>query len=121
MTIEILLNPTSAPCRAVVLVLEALEIPYEYKVIDLQKGDHKTPEFLKINPYHNIPAIKDGDFCLNESRAIMSYLANKYGKESNIYPGNDAEVRARIDQRLFFDAGVFYKAFADIVVSIDFK
>ena len=26
------------------------------------------PEYLAINPFHNIPALKDGDFCLNESR-----------------------------------------------------
>ena len=66
--------PGSAPCRLVALTLECLKKPYEYKIVDLQKGENKTPEYLKINPQHNIPAIKDGDFAMNESKAIAQYL-----------------------------------------------
>eukprot|EP00095_Tigriopus_kingsejongensis_P011299 maker-scaffold14_size734282-snap-gene-3.13 protein:Tk11299 transcript:maker-scaffold14_size734282-snap-gene-3.13-mRNA-1 annotation:"glutathione s-transferase delta-epsilon 2" len=69
-----------------------------------------------LNPQHNIPVIKDGKLVLNESRAIAMYLANVYGQQSNIYP-KDAKIRAVVDQRLYFDAGVFYKAFGDCVVS----
>jgi glutathione S-transferase len=104
----------SAPVRIVSLTLEALELPYEFKEINLQKGDHLKPEYLKINPQHNIPAIKDGDFTLNESRAIAGYLVNAHGKNDSLYP-KDAKVKARVDQRLYFDGGVFYKSFGDVV------
>ena len=70
-----------------------------------------------MNPQHTIPTMKDGDFCLNESRPIATYLASKYGKDDKLYP-NDVTTRAIIDQRLYFDMGVFYKAFGEIVVSI---
>ncbi len=74
------------------------------------------PLVFQINPQHNIPAIKDGDFCLNESRAIAAYLVNAHGKDDKLYP-KCAKARAIVDQRLYFDMGIFYKAFGDIVVS----
>ena len=98
----------SAPCRIVEMTAEVLGLEYDFKVVDLMAGEHMKPEFLAMNPMHNIPTIKDGDFVMNESRAAAAYLVNKYAKDDNLYP-KDAEVRARVDQRLYFDMGVFYK------------
>ena len=67
-----------------------------------------------------MPMLRDGDFLLVESRAIMGYLVNKYASKEmkeKLYPSEPAELRAKIDQRLYFDMGVLYKAFADSVVS----
>ena len=69
-----------------------------------------------MNPQHTIPTMKDGDFCLNESRPIATYLISKYGKDDKLYP-KDVTTRAIVDQRLYFDMGVFYKAFGDNIVS----
>ena len=68
-----------------------------------------------MNPQHNIPTLKDGDFCMNESRAAAAYLVNKYGKDDKLYP-KEAQTRAVVDQRLYFDMGTFYKAFGDVMV-----
>ncbi len=68
-----------------------------------------------MNPMHNIPTLKDGDFCLNESRAAAAYLAETYGKDDKLYP-KDAKAKAVVNQRLFFDMGTFYKAAGDIMV-----
>ena len=57
-----------------------------------------------MNPQHTIPCMKDGDFCLNESRAIATYLITKYGKDDKLYP-KDVVTRAIVDQRLYFDLG----------------
>lgn len=65
-----------------------------------------------MNPQHLVPTIKDGDFVLWESRAIMGYLVNKYGKDDKLYP-KDPVKRAVVDQRLYFDAGTLYQRFAD--------
>jgi len=88
-------------------------------MLDLMAGEHMKPEFLAINPMHNIPTMVDGEFVMNESRAIAAYLVNKYGKDDKMYP-KDAEVRARVDQRLYFDMGVFYKAFGECVYPVMF-
>jgi len=111
--------PLSAPCRIVHMTAECLGVEYNCKMLDLMAGDHMKPEFLAINPMHNIPTMVDGEFVLNESRAIAAYLVNKYGKDDKLYP-KDAETRARVDQRLYFDMGVFYKAFGDTVYPIMF-
>ena len=109
----------SAPCRIVEMTAECLGLEYEFKMVDLMAGDHKKPEFLAMNPMHNIPTVKDGDFVMNESRAIAAYLVNKYGKDDSLYP-KDAEVRARVDQKLYFDMGVFYKSFGDLAYPVMF-
>merc|ERR1712080_548425 len=103
----------------VMLAAEFLGVEYEFKKVDLMAGEQMKPEFLAINPMHNVPAIKDGDFCLNESRAIATYLVNKYGKDESLYP-KAAEERAIVDQRMYFDMGAFYKAFGDCVYPIMF-
>ena len=76
--------------------------------MDLQAGDNMKPEYLALNPQHNIPCVKDGEFVGNESRAVAAYLASKYGKDDSLYP-KDLETRYKVDHRLYFDMGVFYK------------
>ncbi|MDB9374203.1 glutathione S-transferase family protein [Nodularia sphaerocarpa] len=60
--------------------LEELGVGYEFVILDMQAGEHKQPEYLKINPMAKVPAIVDGDLQLWESGAILLYLADKYGK-----------------------------------------
>lgn len=73
-----------------------------------------------MNPQHNVPTLKDGDFTMNESRAAATYLISKYGKDDKLYP-KDLQVRAVVDQRLYFDMGTFYKAFGEVIVSTHFS
>lgn len=55
----------------------------------------------------------DGDFSIWESRVIMIYLVDRYGKPDDpLYP-KDPQRRAVINQRLFFDMGTLYQRFAD--------
>lgn len=63
--------------------------PVEFVLIDLTKGQHKTPEFLAINPNGKIPALRDGDTHVWESCAIMCYLAQKTG--SDLWPSDPAQ------------------------------
>ena len=59
-------------------LLEELGVPYDVKRLNLQSGDQKTPEYLKINPNGAVPALVDGDVKLFESAAICEYLADKF-------------------------------------------
>ncbi|XP_013101450.2 glutathione S-transferase 2 [Stomoxys calcitrans] len=105
--------PLSAPCRAVIMTAEALGIKLNKKFLDLYAAEHLKPEFLKINPQHCVPTLVDGDLKLWESRAIMVYLVEKYGKEDHpLYP-KCPKKRAVINQRLYFDMGTLFKPFAD--------
>jgi glutathione S-transferase len=74
-----------------------------------------------MNPQHTIPTLDDNGFYLNESRAMLQYLANKYGKDDNkLYP-KDPQARAQVDMKLFFDMGTLYFKFGDAYVSFDKK
>ncbi|CAK9294321.1 unnamed protein product [Gordionus sp. m RMFG-2023] len=96
------------PGRAVWMTTKALNMDIESVSINLDKGEHKTPEYLKMNPFHTVPMYNDNGFVLLESRAIMKYLADKSG-ETSLYP-KDAKKRALIDSRLDFDLGKFWPA-----------
>jgi GSH-dependent disulfide-bond oxidoreductase len=68
------------------IMLEEVGLPYEVHLVDFNKDDQKTPEFLSLNPNGKIPAILDPDgpggkpLPLFESGAILHYLAEKTGK-----------------------------------------
>jgi len=70
-----------------------------------------------MNPHHTVPTMDDNGFYLYESRAILQYLANAYGKNDSYYP-KDPKKRALVDQRLQFDQGTLYKGFLDAYVSV---
>ena len=63
------------------LLLSLLNIDYEYIRVDLFKGEHKTPEYLKINSFGQVPVLVDDNLALADSQAILVYLARKYGNE----------------------------------------
>jgi glutathione S-transferase len=95
------------------MLAKALNVRLNLKPLDLMnKKEHLTPEFLKINPQHTIPTLVDNEFALWESRAILGYLVEKYGKNDSLYP-KDAKKRAVVNQRLYFDMGTLYQRFAD--------
>ncbi|XP_053683085.1 glutathione S-transferase 1 isoform X2 [Sabethes cyaneus] len=104
--------PGSAPCRAVQMAAAAVGVELNLKLTDLMAGEHLKPSFLKLNPQHTIPTLVDGDFSLWESRAILGYLVEKYGKDDKLYP-KDPQKRAVVNQRLYFDMGTLYQRFAD--------
>ena len=62
----------------VMLTLEVKKLPYESKLLEFSKGEHKSAEYLKLNPRGKVPTLKDGDFAIHESLAIMAYLDRKY-------------------------------------------
>ena len=59
-------------------LLEEIGAPYELVSLDMQKGEHKAPDYMKIHPHGAVPALVDGDLALFESAAICMYLADKF-------------------------------------------
>jgi glutathione S-transferase len=74
--------------RKACAVARHLNSPIEFIHIDLAKGEHKTPEYLAINPNGKVPSFEDGALKIWESNAIMGHLARKAG--SDLWPQDDA-------------------------------
>ncbi|KAK3578004.1 hypothetical protein CHS0354_037386 [Potamilus streckersoni] len=106
------IHALSAPSRAVWMTAKAADIPVQIRHIDLFKGEHKTPEFAKINPDTTIPTMVDGNYSLWESRPIMTYMVQRYGKNPKLYP-KDLQDRALVDRLLHYDLGSVYKSVSE--------
>ncbi|MBI4490564.1 MAG: glutathione S-transferase family protein [Deltaproteobacteria bacterium] len=78
MALEIYWGSGSPFAWRVVLTLEVKRLPYESRLLEFSKEDHKSPGYLRLNPRGKVPTLKDGDFVLYESLAIMAYLDRKY-------------------------------------------
>ncbi len=60
------------------LALEHKDLPYESKLLHFDQQEHQSPHMLKLNPRGRVPVLKDGDYVVFESVAILYYLEAKY-------------------------------------------
>jgi glutathione S-transferase len=93
-----------APTRSIRVrwTLQELGVDFEAVTINLPAGEHRTPEYLRINPAGRVPALVDGDIVLTESVAICLYLADKFSAKQ-LAPG-DVRQRAELNRWLLFTA-----------------
>jgi glutathione S-transferase len=106
--------PVSNTARPVRLFALENKLPIEDVVLDFMKGEHLTPDYLKLNPNGLVPTLVDDDFILTESSSIMKYLADKFNL-ANYYP-KDLKQRARVNEMMdWFNTG-FYRDYAYNVV-----
>ena len=82
-------------------MLEELGLKYELRPISYRTGEIETVDYKKINPRRKIPALQDGSFCLCESAAINTYLADKYGRGAYV-PAACTQQRALYDMWCLF-------------------
>ncbi|KAJ4433658.1 hypothetical protein ANN_15968 [Periplaneta americana] len=107
MPIDFYYFDASAPCQSIMMLAKTLGVELNLKEITLSAGDHRKPEFVQMNPQHCVPTINDNGFILWESRVILGYLVETYGKDDSLYPKNPKK-RALVNQRLYFDIGTLY-------------
>jgi len=98
-------NPLSPNVRRVRLTAAVLGLELEEKLLDFSKGEHKSPEYMALNPNGAVPTLVDGDFVLTESRSIMQYLASKK-PEAGLLPRDEA-ARADVTRWQFWDSSHF--------------
>jgi glutathione S-transferase len=110
-------NPQSRS-TVVHYMLHELGLPFEIVPIELKAGEHKRPEFLKINPMGKIPVLRDGETIVTENPAILTYLADKY-PEAGLAPAIDDPDRATYLRWMFFYGSVFEPACIDISLKRD--
>ena len=97
-------NAVSGHAHRVELFLSLLGLPFEKIAVDFRKAEHKSPAFLAINPFGQLPVIEDGDLVLPDSNAILTYLALAYDAEGSWLP-RDPVGAARVQRWLSVAAG----------------
>lgn len=73
-------HPLSGHAHRARLFLSLLGQPAEIIDVDLAARAHKTPEFLALNPFGQVPVLVDGDTVVCDSNAILVYLSKKLGR-----------------------------------------
>jgi glutathione S-transferase len=85
--------PPSTNSRKVRIALLEKGLEFERVNVDLSKREQKNPEYLKIHPFGQIPALDDEGFVIYDSTVINEYLEDEYPYPP-LMPG-DSEGRAR--------------------------
>lgn len=109
-------NPQS---RAVIAkwMLDECGAPYDIVAIDFAKREHKTPEFLKINPAGKLPALVDGDSKIFEGAAICLYLGDKFAA-ANLAPRIGAPERGRYLSLMVYSTSQLEPAMGDMLLKV---
>lgn len=94
----------SGSCYKIRLLLNILGQQYEPIPVDFVNKEHKTPQYMALNPFGEIPIFEDGELRLRDAQAIMVYLAKKYDKTNQWYP-DDATAMGQIQQWLSTGGG----------------
>jgi len=89
----------SGNCHKVRLMLSFLELRYKSISVNGSAREHKSSEFLAMNPLGQLPILKDNDTIIRDSQAILIYLAHRYG--GDLWWPNDSETLGKITAWLF--------------------
>ncbi|KAI4374891.1 hypothetical protein MLD38_012830 [Melastoma candidum] len=93
--------PLSTAVSRVLACLIEKDVEYQLLPVNMSKGEHKSPDYLKIQPFGQVPAFQDESITLFESRAICRYVCEKHANKGNrgLYSTNPL-VKASIEQWL---------------------
>ncbi|WP_417527992.1 glutathione S-transferase family protein [Marinomonas shanghaiensis] len=76
----------SGSCYKVRLLLNMLSLDYEKVAIDFVGAEHKSNDFLALNPLGELPLLDDSGLLIRDAQTILVYLATKYDVTHTLYP-----------------------------------
>src|SRR5262249_47752533 len=83
------------------MVLQEIGAPFELVLVDRDKQQHKSPEYLKLNPHGRIPTLVDGELVLYETAAICLHLVDRH-PEARLAPELGTPERAHFYKWLMY-------------------
>ncbi len=89
----------SMPTAKVGLMLSMCGAKWNYRHVDMRAGQHKSPEFLAMNRFGQVPVLQHGSRSIAQSNAILQYLAQHFGK----FQGRNESETWRIAEWLSWD------------------
>ncbi|MDH3441584.1 MAG: glutathione S-transferase N-terminal domain-containing protein [Gammaproteobacteria bacterium] len=91
------------------IALEESGLPFTLHAVRVRLGEHQQEDYLRINPWGKIPALRIDDEVLTEAHAILSYIADS-APGANLLP-DDALARARAHEWMNFLSASVHIAF----------
>jgi glutathione S-transferase len=85
-------HPLSGNTHKVRLLLSALHLAYEERLVDVTAGAQRRPNFLALNPRGQVPVLVDGEATVHDAQAILVYLARKYDEACSWLPSDPVEM-----------------------------
>jgi glutathione S-transferase len=104
MSLKLHRHPLSGHSHRAQLALSLMGLPHELIEVDLMKGAHKSPEFVKLSPFGQVPVLDDDGTIVFDSNAILVYLATKYDADRRWLP-RDPKGQADVQAWLSVSAG----------------
>ncbi|KAL3641045.1 hypothetical protein CASFOL_016013 [Castilleja foliolosa] len=113
--------PLSTAVSRVLACLIEKDVPFQVLPVNMAKAEHKKPDYLKIQPFGQVPAFQDDSITLFESRAISRYICDKYASQGNrgLYGTNPLQ-KASIDQWLEAESQSFNPPSSVLVFQLAF-
>lgn len=96
-------HPFSVFPRRVRIAMREKGLACDEMVVDLPAGALKQPEFLRLNPFGQVPVLEDGGLVIAESIAILEYLEERHPSPP-LLPA-DAAARARVRELMLWSNG----------------
>jgi len=93
-------------------LLEELNAPYDLVVLDLQRGEQRTSDYLAINPMGKVPAVRHHGVLITEQPAVMLYLADAF-PDAGLAPTKDDPLRGAYLRWMVFYGSCFEPALLD--------
>lgn len=100
-------HPLSGHSHRAELFLSLIGASCELIDIDLAAAAHKSPEFLKLNPFGQVPVLDDDGTVFVDSNAILVYLVKKSGRTD--WLPEDALSAAKVQKWLSVAAGEIHQ------------
>ena len=97
-------SPHSLPTYKVALMLRLSGEPFSFRYVSFQKEMHKTPEFLALSRWGQVPVLTDGNSTYTQSAAIVEHLAETLGR----FQGADPATRQTVREWLYWDVDALF-------------
>jgi glutathione S-transferase len=97
-------SPHSLPTYKVALMLRLSAVPFSFRYVSFQKGMHKTPEFLALSRWAQVPILVDNGRTYLQSAVIVEHLAETLGR----FQGPDPETRQAVREWLYWDVDALF-------------
>ncbi len=91
------------------IALEESALRYQLNIVRIREGQHQSEEYLRVNPWGKIPALRIDREVLTEAQAILSFIGDT--SPNDLLPRDDPLARARAHEWMNFLTATVHIAF----------